>query len=270
MRFEMPRTVLIVDDHPSFRHSARAILEAEGFTVVGEAEDGIEAIKQVARHYPDTVLLDIEMPRLDGFAAAEVIHTFLPQTRLILHTARPDDAKRRRAEQLGLPLLDKMSIPATMEMVEESAVAAKHALALDIEPLVQLALAGRANEGVVIVKVDRTIPFYDLAVASVLDLPVPPERVTLDELHGRRRALRADGSVYPLEAQPVVRAMTERRAVSDCVYLRVPDGTLCPYTMTSLPLLSPNGQLLGVANSITDATKPGQALRANDPLLASV
>ena len=60
-------TVLIVDDHPSFRASARAILEADGFEVVGEAEDGESAIEAAGRLHPDVVLLDVQLPDIDGF-----------------------------------------------------------------------------------------------------------------------------------------------------------------------------------------------------------
>ena len=63
----MARTVLIVDDHPSFRSSARAILEADGFTVVGEARDGSSALAEAARLRPDVVLLDVQLPDLSGF-----------------------------------------------------------------------------------------------------------------------------------------------------------------------------------------------------------
>jgi DNA-binding NarL/FixJ family response regulator len=60
-------TVLIVDDHPSFRASARAMLEAGGFDVVGEAEDGVHALEAVERLHPDVVLLDVQLPDFDGF-----------------------------------------------------------------------------------------------------------------------------------------------------------------------------------------------------------
>ena len=60
-------TVLIVDDHPSFRASARAILEADGFTVVGEAEDGTTALAELRRLRPDVVLLDVQLPDMTGF-----------------------------------------------------------------------------------------------------------------------------------------------------------------------------------------------------------
>ena len=63
-------TVLIVDDHPSFRASARILLEAEGFEVVGEAEDGKSALARAAELQPDLVLLDVQLPDLDGFQIA--------------------------------------------------------------------------------------------------------------------------------------------------------------------------------------------------------
>ena len=63
----VPYTVLIVDDHPSFRASARAILEADGFTVVGEAEDGAGALAAVEELRPDVMLLDVQLPDMDGF-----------------------------------------------------------------------------------------------------------------------------------------------------------------------------------------------------------
>ncbi len=68
-------TVLIVDDHAGFRESACALLEAEGFAVVGEAADGGGALAEVARLRPEVVLLDIQLPDLDGFAVAERLAT---------------------------------------------------------------------------------------------------------------------------------------------------------------------------------------------------
>ena len=63
----MPKTVVIADDHPSFRASARAILESEGFEVIGEAEDGAGAIAAVDELAPDVLLLDVQLPDIDGF-----------------------------------------------------------------------------------------------------------------------------------------------------------------------------------------------------------
>jgi DNA-binding NarL/FixJ family response regulator len=63
----MAPTVLIVDDHPSFRASARAILESDGFSVVGEAEDGASALTAARELKPDVVLLDVQLPDANGF-----------------------------------------------------------------------------------------------------------------------------------------------------------------------------------------------------------
>jgi CheY-like chemotaxis protein len=64
-------TVLIVDDHAEFRQSAGALLEAEGFAVIAEAADGEEAIAAVERARPQIVLLDVQLPGVDGFTVAE-------------------------------------------------------------------------------------------------------------------------------------------------------------------------------------------------------
>ena len=64
-------TVLIVDDHEAFRASARALLDADGFEVIGEAADGKEALAAVAALRPQIVLLDIQLPDIDGLTVAE-------------------------------------------------------------------------------------------------------------------------------------------------------------------------------------------------------
>lgn len=66
----MGTSVLIVDDHPSFRASARALLEAEGYEVVGEAENGVQGLSKARELHPDVVLLDVQLPDFDGFEVA--------------------------------------------------------------------------------------------------------------------------------------------------------------------------------------------------------
>jgi DNA-binding NarL/FixJ family response regulator len=66
----MPVTVLIVDDHPSFRATARLLLESEGFEVVGEAADGTTGLRAARELDPDLVLLDVQLPDVDGFQVA--------------------------------------------------------------------------------------------------------------------------------------------------------------------------------------------------------
>ncbi len=66
----MNPTVLIVDDHPTFRLTARLLLEAEGYTVVGEAGDGAEALRAARELAPQMILLDVQLPDIDGFDVA--------------------------------------------------------------------------------------------------------------------------------------------------------------------------------------------------------
>ena len=80
---ETRTTVLIVDDHPSFRACARAILEADGFSVIGEAEDGQGALSALDSLTPDVVLLDVQLPDMDGFAVLERLGTGAPPVVLI-------------------------------------------------------------------------------------------------------------------------------------------------------------------------------------------
>ena len=91
IRAEMAITVLIVDDHPSFRASARMLLEAEGFEVVGEAPDGLTAIKAVHELQPQMVLLDVQLPDIDGFEVAARITANGSAPAVVLTSSRDVD-----------------------------------------------------------------------------------------------------------------------------------------------------------------------------------
>jgi DNA-binding NarL/FixJ family response regulator len=82
------RRVLVVDDHPSFRRCARTLLEAEGFEVVGEAEDGASAVALASELEPELVLLDIQLPDIDGFAVAERMLARDPELAIVLVSSR--------------------------------------------------------------------------------------------------------------------------------------------------------------------------------------
>ena len=87
----MARTVLIVDDHEAFRESASALLEAEGFRVVGQAADAEAAVSESQRLRPEVVLLDIRLPSVDGFAVAERLSA-LPDPPLVVLISSRDAA----------------------------------------------------------------------------------------------------------------------------------------------------------------------------------
>lgn len=80
--------VLIVDDHATFRASARLLLESEGFEVVGEAADGESAIEQTAALAPELVLLDVQLPGLNGFEVASRVTSTNGAPAVILVSSR--------------------------------------------------------------------------------------------------------------------------------------------------------------------------------------
>jgi CheY-like chemotaxis protein len=84
----VPTSVLIVDDHPSFRLSARRMLEADGYAVVGEAEDGAAALRAARELDPDLVLLDVQLPDLDGFEVAERLRAAGERPAIVLTSTR--------------------------------------------------------------------------------------------------------------------------------------------------------------------------------------
>ncbi|HET6172279.1 MAG TPA: response regulator transcription factor [Gaiellales bacterium] len=85
---ERPMTVMLVDDHASFRASARWLLETEGYIVVAEAASGERALESVGDVQPELVLLDIGLPGIDGFQAALAIRARCPRARIVLTSSR--------------------------------------------------------------------------------------------------------------------------------------------------------------------------------------
>jgi CheY-like chemotaxis protein len=81
-------SVLIVDDHIAFRTFARALLEADGIDVAGEAADGAQAVDAVEKLHPDVVLLDINLPTIDGFEVARRL-TKPNGPKVVLTSSRP-------------------------------------------------------------------------------------------------------------------------------------------------------------------------------------
>ena len=88
--------MLIVDDHDGFRRDARALLEADGFEVVGEAADGESAVVAATRLRPGLVLLDIQLPDTDGFEVAQQIAAGADPPSVVLTSSRGASAYRRR------------------------------------------------------------------------------------------------------------------------------------------------------------------------------
>jgi DNA-binding NarL/FixJ family response regulator len=85
---QRPVRVMLVDDHASFRATARWLLESEGYEVVAEAASGEIALDLVVAAEPELVLLDIGLPGIDGFQVCSAIRARLPRARIVLISSR--------------------------------------------------------------------------------------------------------------------------------------------------------------------------------------
>jgi two-component system, NarL family, response regulator LiaR len=98
----MPIRVLIADDHTVVRQGLRAFLEGDrGLDVVGEATNGVEAVRRARRLRPDVILMDLLMPEMDGFAATEAVRRVLPDTEVLALTSVLQDASVAGAVRAG-------------------------------------------------------------------------------------------------------------------------------------------------------------------------
>lgn len=97
----MATRVLIVDDHPSFRSSARMLLEAEGWDVIGEAADGASALTAAHDLSPELVLLDVQLPDIDGFEVTRRLQANGAAPAVILVSSRDSGDYGTLADECG-------------------------------------------------------------------------------------------------------------------------------------------------------------------------
>ena len=122
--------VLIADDHRDFRRVVHDFLDRlPSVSVVGEAEDGHQAVEQVEKLNPHVVLMDVEMPRMDGFQATKIIKRQWPATKVLITTSFDDPMYRRealevRADGFILKSTLKPSLEATFGTKNRAEIAA--------------------------------------------------------------------------------------------------------------------------------------------------
>ena len=113
-------SVLIVDDHPSFRASARTLLELEGFEVLAEAADGASGLEMAAKLEPELVLLDVALPDTNGFDVAERLAEGPSKVILISSREQRDLGRRIRSSgALGFVPKDRLTGRALVALLEE-------------------------------------------------------------------------------------------------------------------------------------------------------
>jgi DNA-binding NarL/FixJ family response regulator len=93
--------ILLADDHGLFLEGLNNLLRAGGYTVVGMASDGLEAVRQARSLHPDVILMDIRMPRCDGLTATRVIQAELPEIKIVMLTTSTKDADLFEALRSG-------------------------------------------------------------------------------------------------------------------------------------------------------------------------
>lgn len=115
--------VLLVDDHALFREGLGMIISSQpDMQVVGEASDGLEAVVKAAELTPDLVLMDVQMPGVDGIEATRRIKKILPAVTIVMLTVREDEEKLFEALKNGAQgyLLKNMRSPELIEMARRA------------------------------------------------------------------------------------------------------------------------------------------------------
>ena len=112
--------VLVVDDHSLFRDGIVSLLEAAGFNVIGQANNGNMAVEEAIRLRPELVLLDIHMPEMNGLEALKQIKSNLPETRVVMLTVAEDESYMAEAIKSGADgyLLKHLGGPEFIELLE--------------------------------------------------------------------------------------------------------------------------------------------------------
>lgn len=124
---ELKVKVVIVDDEPLTRMDLRELLEEQNYKVVGEASDGFDAIEVCKKVRPDLVLMDIEMPLLDGFCAAKILKEEEIVDTIIMLTAYSNKECIKKAKETGVsgylvkPITERTMIPAIEVALAQSA-----------------------------------------------------------------------------------------------------------------------------------------------------
>ena len=114
--------ILIADDHSLFRDGLRSLLQAEGHEVVGEAKNGREAVALTHSLSPDLVLMDLQMPELDGIGATKLIVAAMPEMKVVILTASEEESKLFDAIKSGAQgyLLKNLEAEAFFELLEKA------------------------------------------------------------------------------------------------------------------------------------------------------
>ena len=139
----MSLQIILADDHPIVRQGFKALLEREGFEVVGEASDGHEASRLAQTLRPDVAVLDLSMPGLNGLDAARAVLQASPRTKTILLTVHKEDQYVLGALQAGVKgyVLKTQAIMEVVQAIQQVARGGLYLSPAVAETVVQAYLA---------------------------------------------------------------------------------------------------------------------------------
>jgi DNA-binding NarL/FixJ family response regulator len=120
-------TVMVADDHQRFREALVAVLELDGFEVVGQAADGADAVALAKQLQPDVIMMDLSMPVLNGLDATRLVRDALPSTPVVVFTAFTGAELERAALAAGATAY--LAKDANLEELRATLAAAVAALA---------------------------------------------------------------------------------------------------------------------------------------------
>jgi len=170
----------------------------------------------------DAIVLDVNMPGIDGGRAAEVIRAYRPRVNVLFHTAEVDGDLRRRAERLGAPILLEGDPGGTLDALDELLNGTPDHLDPRVA-LVVAALERNASDGVVIVDEELRLQFYDTGAADLLGDPVPLDllqRVLHDAAETRDAEVRKIDGRCDVRAVPLLEGGA---VVGIAAYLTAPE-----------------------------------------------
>jgi len=244
-----PLRVVFADDDAAMRTMVRTLLGlVDSVEVVGEAADGEQAVRLVQELEPDLVLLDVQMPRLEGPEAAQMIRALRPQTHVVLHTSLPNDETRRLAARLRIPLLDKVRFDDVIEAItgHPTSDATDDLPDPQLEAAVLAALTARRSQPMFLVMRDGSVPFYNALAADLLGLPLPAEESDIDGLRGHFEILRPDRTPMPVHERLMYRAIDAHTPLTEIVVVQVGERqTTC--RAAAVPFFAEDGAHLATA-----------------------
>jgi CheY-like chemotaxis protein len=248
----VPLRVVFADDDEPTRVLLRVLLGlVEGVEVVGEARDGHEALVLAQETEPHLVILDVNMPRVDGITCAEALLAANPGIQLVVHTADPDSERVRQAAQLGIHVNDKADPDGLVKRLEAAAEKAAETPSAQhrLQTAVLAALLGSvAGQALVVASPDGMIAFYNHRAAKFLRWPFPPRPQLLGEGQASLPTFDLAGKrLYPQE-RPIGRVLRTRLPMREEEMVVRRFGVLVPIVTGATPLFDDRGGFIGVAN----------------------